>query len=216
MTRAKQKYYVVWAGWNTGVFDNWEDAQQQISGFKGARFKSFDSQEAAINAYRGDPSEYIGIIKKIFTHPAAPVNYEAMPGIRLDAWSVDGACSRNPGPMEYRCVRISDGKEMFHMGPLSDGTNNIGEYLALVHALALLDSLGDHLTPVYSDSRTALSWLRHRGHKSKLSPTPNNKRIFELLARADAWVRTHEIINPVIKWDTDNWGEIPADFGRKS
>lgn len=215
MSKPKKKYYVVWAGWDTGVFDNWEDAQQQINGFKGAKFKSFETQAAAINAYRGNPDEYIGIIRKIFTHQASPVNYDAIPEIRKDAISVDGACSKNPGPMEYRCVRVGTGEEVFRMGPLADGTNNIGEYLALVHALALLDKQGDHLTPIYTDSRTALSWLRHRGHKSKLTRTASNARIFELLARADAWVQTHEILNPVLKWDTDNWGEIPADFGRK-
>lgn len=215
MSQPKKKYYVVWAGWDTGVFDSWEDAQQQINGFKGARFKSFDSQAAAINAYRGDPSEYIGVIRKIFTHPAAPVNYDAIPEIRKDALAVDGACAKNPGPMEYRCVKVATGEEVFHMGPLADGTNNIGEYLALVHALALLDKQGDHLTPIYSDSRTAQAWLRRRGHKSTLAHTPANARIFELLARADTWVQTHEILNPVLKWDTENWGEIPADFGRK-
>jgi len=215
MNHTKNKYYVVWAGWDTGVFDSWEDAKQQITGFKGARYKSFDSQAAAIKAYRGDPDEYISVIRKIFTHPAAPVNYDAIPEIRQDALAVDGACAKNPGPMEYRCVRVATGEEVFHIGPLPDGTNNAGEYLALVHALAMLDKQGDHLTPVYSDSRTALSWLRRRGHKSTLKPTPANTRIFELLTRADKWVQTHEILNPVLKWDTDNWGEIPADFGRK-
>ena len=215
MNSQRKKYYVVWAGHDTGVFDNWDDCQQQINGFPGARYKSFDSKEAAVKAYRGDPSEYIGIIRKIFTHPTAPVNYDAIPAIRQDALAVDGACAKNPGPMEYRCVRVGTGEEVFHMGPLDDGTNNIGEYLALVHALAMLDKQGDHLTPVYSDSRTAQSWLRRRGHTSTLARTPRNARIFELLARADAWVQTHDILNPVIKWDTENWGEIPADFGRK-
>lgn len=210
-----KKYYVVWAGWDTGVYDSWEDAQEQINGFKGARYKSFNSREAAVNAYRGDPDEYIGVLRKIFTHPAAPVNYEAIPQIRRDALAVDGACAKNPGPMEYRCVRVADGTEVFHVGPLDDGTNNVGEYLALVHVLALLDKQGDHLTPVYTDSRTALAWLRRRGHKSTLARTPRNARIHELLTRADAWVQSHEVLNPVLKWDTDNWGEIPADFGRK-
>ncbi len=211
----KKKYYTVWAGWDTGVFDSWDECQQQINGFSGARYKAFDTQEAAVNAYRGDPSEYINVIRKVFTHSAAPVNYDAIPSIRQDAIAVDGACARNPGPMEYRGVRVADGVQLFHVGPLDDGTNNIGEYLALVHALALLDKQGDHITPIYSDSRTALSWLRNRGHKSHLAPTASNARIFEMLARADKWVQTHTILNPVLKWDTDNWGEIPADFGRK-
>lgn len=216
MNSKGRKYYTVWAGHDTGVFDTWEECQQMITGFPNARYKGFNTREAAVNAYRGRPEDHIGLIRAIATRPAsAVINYEAIPEIRRDAWAVDGACAKNPGPMEYRCVRVADGRELFHMGPLPDGTNNVGEYLALVHALAQLDRDGDHLTPVYSDSRTALSWLRNRGHKSKLAHTAANSRIFELLARADAWLQSHRVLNPVLKWDTDNWGEIPADFGRK-
>lgn len=211
-----KKYYVVWAGHDTGIFDSWEECQQMTAGFPGARFKAFPTREAAVNAYRGDPREHFGIISAIARHPAtSPFNYEAIPEIRLEALAVDGACAKNPGPMEYRCVRVADRSEIFHMGPLAGGTNNIGEYLALIHALALLDKKGDHITPVYTDSRTALAWIRNRGHKSKLEKTADNALIFSLLERADAWIRTHEVLNPVLKWDTERWGEIPADFGRK-
>ncbi len=118
--------------------------------------------------------------------------------------------------MEYRGVRVSDGSEIFRVGPLPDGTNNVAEYLALVHALAMLDKQGDHTTPIYSDSRTAQSWLRGGAHRSKLARTPANAKIHEMLQRADMWLASHRpTANPIIKWDTDNWGEIPADFGRK-
>lgn len=97
MSQAKKEILCRVAGWDTGVFDSWEECQQQTNGFPGARFKSFNTQEAAVNAYRGDPSEYIGVIRKIFTHPASPVNYDAIPEIRKDAIAVDGACAKNPG-----------------------------------------------------------------------------------------------------------------------
>lgn len=216
MSSTGKKYYTVWAGHDTGVFDSWEECQQVVNGFPNARYKGFNSREAAVNAYRGNPADHTGLIRAIASrHPASAVNYAAIPEIRREAWAVDGACARNPGPMEYRGVRVADGSEIFHIGPLQGGTNNIGEYLALVHALALLDRNGDHLTPVYSDSRTALAWLRNRGHKSTLARTAANAAIFDLLARADAWVRSHSVLNPVLKWDTERWGEIPADFGRK-
>ncbi|MDE5959129.1 MAG: reverse transcriptase-like protein [Muribaculaceae bacterium] len=145
----------------------------------------------------------------------SPAAAPSDPRIRSVAIAVDGACSSNPGPMEYRGVMVGSGQQVFHVGPLDGGTNNIGEYLALVHALALLDKQGDHTTPIYSDSRTALSWLRRRHSNTKLEPTARNAKVFELLERADRWVATHQILNPVLKWDTDSWGEIPADFGRK-
>lgn len=212
---ANRKYYVVWEGRAPGIYDNWEDAKAQVDGYPGAKYKGFCSQTAATEAFRGNPSDHVGILRAIARHNAGTRRAApAAPPVTV-AIAVDGACSHNPGPMEYRGVNVADGREIFHFGPQDGGTNNIAEYLAIVHALALLDRNGDTHTAVYSDSRTALSWVRNRGHKSKLTPTPHNGRIFELLGRADAWLRTHPVHARVLKWDTSLYGEIPADFGRK-
>ena len=110
---------------------------------------------------------------------------------------------------------MATGEEIFHIGPLEGGTNNIGEYLALIHAAALFAKRGDHSTPIYSDSRTALAWLR-RGHSNTtVKPTAENARVIDLLRRADNWLAHNRVVNPVLKWNTELWGEIPADFGRK-
>ena len=117
--------------------------------------------------------------------------------------------------MEYRGVAVATGEEIFHIGPLEGGTNNIGEYLALIHAAALFAKRGDHSTPIYSDSRTALAWLR-RGHSNTtVKPTAENACVIDLLRRADNWLAHNRVVNPVLKWNTELWGEIPADFGRK-
>lgn len=215
MPYQKRKFYVVWEGRSPGIYDSWEECKLQVDGFPQARYKAFDSQDEATEAFRGSPEEHIGIIKSIASHRAPVVNYAAIPEIRLNAIAVDGACSGNPGKMEYRGVRVADGKELFHFGPADGGTNNIAEYLALIHVLALLDRAGDTTTPVYSDSVTAQSWIRNCGHRSKIEPNKSNQRIIELLQRADIWIKTHSPRNPILKWDTERWGEIPADFGRK-
>ena len=129
------------------------------------------------------------------------------------ALAVDAACSGNPGPMEYRGVYLGDGKEIFHFGPVH-GTNNIGEFLAIVHALALLDKQGLKMT-IYSDSRTAISWVRKKCCKTQLERTEHTEQLFQLIERAEAWLKAHRVTNPIVKWETDQWGEIPADFGRK-
>ena len=218
----KRKFYVVWEGRAPGIYDSWDECKAQVDGYEGAKYKSFVSQTAATEAFRGDPRDHIGILKSIASHRGTPHpvrgeggQYDVPPQAIRRAIAVDGACSRNPGPMEYRGVNVGDGRQIFHFGPQEGGTNNIAEYLALVHALALLDRQGDRDTVVYSDSRTAISWVRNRAHKSKLERTAGNGRIFELLARADAWLQSHPSHARVIKWDTDTLGEIPADFGRK-
>lgn len=214
------KYYVVWNGVHPGIYPSWEECRLQVEGYPDAKYKGFDTKEQAVEAYRGDPTKHIAILrfladnKEKFNKPVA--DYSRFPEIRLDAIAVDGACSANPGPVEYRGVIVGTGEELFRVGPLPGGSNNIGEYLALVHALALLDRRGDTTTPVYADSLTSLAWLRDKGCKTKIPLTHVNAGTFELIRRADNWVRSHPgIPNPVLKWKTSEWGEIPADFGRK-
>lgn len=218
----RRKFYVVWVGRNPGIYDTWQDAQEQVIGFPDARYKSYDDIDEATAAYRGDPREQLGLMRAILQHKPdynpAVRDYTTLPGIHLDAIAVDGACAGNPGRMEYRAVRVADGAEVFHVGdkmPLI-GTNNIAEYLGMIHLAALLAKNGDFKTPIYTDSRNTLAWLR-RGHsKTTLASTPATAKTLELLARADAWLAANgPIRNPIIKWPTEEWGEIPADFGRK-
>lgn len=211
----RRKFYVVWEGHAPGIYDSWDECEQQIKGYPGAKYKSFSSQTEATEAFRGDYRDHIGVIAAIARHQSDIVDYASNPEIVKNSIAVDAACSRNPGPVEYRGVDVMTGAELFHVGPLADGTNNIGEFLALVHALAHFDKAGIYDVTIYSDSRTALSWLRNRAARTKLQPSPANEPIRMLLARAEHWLATHTPRNPVLKWDTERWGEIPADFGRK-
>ena len=131
-----------------------------------------------------------------------------------DAWAVDAACSGNPGPMEYKAIDLQTGAQVFHFGPVY-GTNNIGEFLSIVHALALAWQQGLHTKTIYSDSYNAILWVQKRKCKTKLERTPQTDYIYQLIVRAEYWLKTHNWQNPIKKWNTQNWGEIPADFGRK-
>ena len=212
----KRKFYVVFDGYQPGIYDTWEECKAQVNGYPGAKYKSFDSCEDATVAFRKVMDEGIMQFYSLLSkQKAAPVNFEAFPEIRPDAIAVDGACDKpSGGNFEYQGVKVATGERIFHVGPLAPGSNNIGEYLGLVHALAYLNQQGDGITPIYSDSRTAISWVRRRGHKSTVAMSPDCK-VAELLTRADAWLASHTWTNQIIKWETEKWGEIPADFGRK-
>jgi len=214
MATTKRKWYVVWNGRQPGVCDSWAECEARTKGFEGARYKAFKSQVEAVEAFRNDPGE-MDILRAIATGPKQRPNYEAFPDIVQDSIAVDGACSGNPGLMEYRGVDVPTGAELFHQGPFADATNNIGEFLAIVHALALFHNQGNDHTAIYSDSRTALAWVRNRKCKTQLAHTSNNAKLFDIIARAETWLNTHTWPNRVLKWNTAEWGEIPADFGRK-
>lgn len=209
-----RKFYVVWEGRAPGIYDSWEECEDQVKNFPGARYKAFSTQEEATAAFRGDQKDEMYALRAIASHMAPAVNYADFPEICTDAIAVDAACAGNPGRMEYRGVDVASGAELFHFGPVDNGTNNIGEFLALVHALALCEQQGWTM-PIYSDSVTAQAWVRNRKAKTSLQPTPQNARLLSLVKRAETWLNTHSYANRILKWDTVKWGEIPADFGRK-
>lgn len=217
-----RKFYVVWEGRHPGVFEDWEDALEQVENFPGAKYKSFSSQDEAVAAFRRYLAGNDAPLGEILVKATAARqqctgeerNIADFPEIDLDGWAVDASCMGNPGVMEYRGVELRTGRELFRVGPFQDATNNIGEFLALVHALALQYNIGESHT-IYSDSATGMSWLRNKKTKTTLKPTERNARVFELLDRALGWLATHRYDTKVLKWQTDLWGEIPADFGRK-
>lgn len=220
----KKKYYVVWNGVSPGIYTSWTDCKLQINGFEGAVYKSFDTAEEAEQAYQSSPYQYIR--KKTADQTTAsnekltdvPTNRKdtVLPlplEVTAEALAVDAACSGNPGPMEYRAVYLRTGEVVFHYGPVY-GTNNIGEFLAIVHGLALLKQKGLDM-PIYSDSRNAISWVKQKHCKTKLERNARTEGLFQLIERAENWLKNNNYSTKIIKWETDRWGEVPADFGRK-
>ncbi len=205
----KKKYYVVWVGHRPGIYYSWSDCQEQIKNFPSARYKSFKTYEEAKEAYQGDISEFWGIEKNGKSSSRSSANPVS------GALAVDAACSGNPGDMEYRAVWVDDNSELFHKGPFKQGTNNIGEFLALVHAIAQLKKMNIDDVPIYTDSKIAMGWVLKKKANTKLKKTTQNAILFELIDRAEKWLRTNNWKNPILKWPTSQWGEIPADFGRK-
>lgn len=211
----KKKYYTVWKGHKPGVYDSWEECQKQIKDFKSAVYKSFPDLEMAKSAFRGNPADFMKRSKnEVFDISAAFQMNLKSSKIEWNSISVDAACSGNPGILEYRGVDTKSGIMLFKQGPFPVGTVNLGEFLGIVHALAFLKKQNSEI-PVYTDSVTALSWLRKKQINSKLERNENTEKLFQLVDRALIWLRTTDYSNKVLKWDTKKWGEIPADYGRK-
>jgi len=210
---SKKKFYVVWNGRKKGIYTSWNVCKKQIDGFEGAQYKSFiDLAEAEI-AFCKNYSEYKGKNTKKPTLSSAEKATFGKPN--LESISVDAACAGNPGKMEYRGVLTHNKQEIFKKGPYEKGTNNIGEFLALVHGIALLKNKKQEDIPIYSDSRTAMSWVKQKRCKTNITFDASNTELLALIKRAENWLKENTFKNPILKWETKAWGEIPADFGRK-
>jgi ribonuclease HI len=205
----KQKYYVVWKGRRPGIFTSWAESEKQVKGFAGAEYKAFDTLKDAAAAYQSQYEAFKGKPSSLGRWRAASIK-PILPSICVDA-----ACSGSPGKLEYRGVFTELGTEIFHFGPFPDGTNNVGEFLAIVHALTWMSKNGNPL-PVYSDSQNAISWVYTGKCHTKLGHTAKNAPLFVMIRSAENWLSENELLDDsVLKWDTELWGEIPADFGRK-
>ncbi len=208
---AKKKFYVVWEGNNTGIYNTWKECQQQIEGYKGAKYKSFKTEKNAKEAFKNNYEDYIG--KNIFETELTKEQLKQIGNPILNSIAVDGACN-NKGVSEYKGVYTDTETQLFLQGPYKGGSNNIVEFLALVHALAYCKKHKLNL-PIYSDSRIAINWVQKKYFNTSIKKTKDNKKVFELMDRALHWLKTSSYKNKILKWQTKAWGEIPADFGRK-
>ena len=60
-----------------------------------------------------------------------------------------------------------------------------------------------------------MAWIKAKKCRTKVAKTKANKKIFELIARGEQWLKNNQWNTEILKWETKAWGEIPADFGRK-
>jgi len=212
MSKKKNKYYVVWKGYNPGIYNSWEKCKEQIHGYQGAVYKGYPDLKSATEAFESDYSTQIGknasnkkIDEALLKKAGAPV---------MESISVDAACNTVTKEMEYQGVKTDTGEVLFKKGPFEGGSNNIGEFLALVHALAYCKKENIN-TPIYSDSNSAIKWVKQKKTNTSVVKTQNNEQLFDLIERAEKWLQENHWNNEILKWETAAWGEIPADFGRK-
>lgn len=208
MAEKKKKYYVVWVGVQPGIYETWAECLAMTKGFPNARFKGYETESLAQRAYHNGPDSELTPRAK--TEVVKSKDTFIYPSI-----AVDGATSGNPGDSEYRGVDTLSHQILFHFGPIY-ATNNIVEFLAIVHAMGYMLQRNIKM-PIYSDSRTAISWVNRGKCKTLLPKNEKTATTLNLIARAERWLAQHPFLErpPLLKWETSSWGEIPADFGRK-
>ncbi len=210
----KQKYYTVWKGRQTGVFNTWKEAEEQVKGFETAQYKSFESLKEAEDAFKGNYWQSVQKPQGASSSGKQTKSSALVGKYNVESISVDAACAGNPGKLEYQGVETGTKRVLFSMGPFPQGTVNIGEFLAIVHGLAFLKKHNSPL-PIYSDSKTAISWVKNKAIKTNLERNKKTEELFVLVDRAVQWLKDNPYTNKILKWETEFWGENPADYGRK-
>lgn len=194
----KIKFYVVFEGREPGIYDNWIECEKQVKGYKGAKFKSYESPSLAHFAWED------WIKKAAVSMTGSPI---------WNSISVDASCIGNPGIMEFRGV-MTDTREVLFAKKYPVGTNNIGEFLGLVTGLVYCKTKAIDL-PIYTDSMTALSWVEKRKCNTGFFTSTDAATLQTTVNNAESILAKYVFKTQILKWDTKSWGEIPADYGRK-
>jgi ribonuclease HI len=187
--KKKKKFYTVWVGRNPGVYNTWDECKEQIHGFQNAVYKSFSTLEQAEEALKNDNKNFIGI--DIFESSLSLIELETIGNPLLDSICVDGAWNTQTHEIEYQGIYLKTSEKVFHFGPVSKGTNNIAEFLGLVHALAYCKN---HLLDVviYSDSQTAISWVKKKKAATKIEIDEYSRHVLSLVQRAEEWLKAND------------------------
>lgn len=207
---SKSNFYTVWVGRNPGVYSSWDECKEQVTGFENAVYKAFPTYKAAQKAFEDDSENYIGIKQPTLNTE----QLQAIGSPRPNSLCVDGACSGKTSVMEYQGVMFPSKQKVFKGGPFKTGTNNIAEFLSIVHAMTICKHRPE-ITAIYSDSKIAIKWIEDKKANTHISSNEDSAYILQLVERAERWLHYNTSEVPLLKWETAAWGENPADFGRK-
>jgi ribonuclease HI len=212
--KPKPKYYVVWEGKVPGIYSTWDECLQQTKGFPKAKYKGFFTRQSAEEALKDGSSKHWGTGRSA-NEVIIPAEQRLLIGDPiLESISVDAAWNTGTGVVEYQGVNTKTKEVIFKEGPYSDGTINLGEFIAVVHGLAHCKRHGLNI-PIYTDSAVAMSWVRDKVMRSDHPRSEANIRLYKIVDHALSWLKENEYPNKILKWETKFWGENPADFGRK-
>lgn len=216
-------FYGVWIGKTIGVYDNWDECKEQVNKFPGAIYSKLKStnKKDALSEFEELKKEKVD--NNIDKNKAKNENStweekkKENKGKPIEGvLTVDGAS--NGKNCEFQAVWYPSGEKAFISKVFEGGTNNIAEFLGLVLAVKHLKDKGLPLI-VYTDSITAMSWFRDKKANTTARATGKiTDELENLLTKSEMFLKqNHELMKQVkvLKWETKEWGEIPADFGRK-
>ncbi len=198
-----KKYYAVAQGRTPGIYTTWfgpGGAEEQISGFTGARYKGFSTRREA-EQWLQDPSSATAAKKR---ERRDELSADGNPPLHAVVIYTDGGCLGNPGPGGYGAVILEGEKRTEISQGFQRTTNNRMELMACIMALESLKTPSDVV--LHSDSSYVVNgitkgwakkWRARNWMRNKEEPAVNPdlwERLLDLTGRHRVrfvWVRGH-------------------------
>ncbi|MGB1197395.1 MAG: ribonuclease H family protein [Thalassotalea sp.] len=162
-----KKFYVVWKGEKTGVFDDWGTVQRLTAGRSDAQFMGFPSKAEAESAFKASYTKALmnrsknGTGSSTAKRTSSLGNAPVAPAIKADVQIYcDGACSPNPGKSGtgvavYQQKKLTD---LWYGLYNANGTNNTAELNGLLASFKLAKqylATNEHVQ-ILSDSKYSI------------------------------------------------------------
>jgi ribonuclease HI len=197
---AKQKFYTVWVGRNTGVFDTWEQCKAQIHEFPKAKYKSFGTKNLAEEAF-ANAAEYINEANQNETESPEPI----AESICVHSYAI----SQNI--IGYAGYHTSAGDNYFKFENIETNHIHLADFVGLVHALAYCKEKSLAL-PIYSNSQNAINAIETINiNRLQINPNTISQQAQNLINRAIQFLQNNTYINPILAWQTKNWGVMQSN-----
>lgn len=197
------KYYVVWKGINTGVYDNWNDCKKQVNGFSGALHKSFESLDEAEKAFE----EYSESPNSTSTSiPPSPYS--------IKSFIVNGNCQDTFGEISYRWKISGSTSNAKEINLAMIGTKNIADFIAIVYLIKLSQKVKLNL-PIYTNSKTAKNWILNKKCNHHLFVSKKTEAVLAVIKETEDWLSNNAVENEILFWDSVAWGKFPLVNRRK-
>ncbi len=143
------KFYAVKNGYNTGIYNTWEECRKQVNGYGGAQYKSFSRIE--------DAEEYLGVNRQIslFDSPADEPNTAVA--------YVDGSYNQDTKAFACGVVIFHNGtertfSECFHNDDEAQMRNVAGEIRGAMKAMRYCDENNIKEIDIYYDYEGIEKW----------------------------------------------------------
>lgn len=201
---AKKKFYAVAKGRNPGVYTSWPEAEIQVKGYPGAKFKGFASLTDA-KEWVENPPDWQPKKRTITKKNRVARNEILVPSADCIEIYTDGGAINNPGPGGYGVVILVDDTSKELSGGYRYTTNNRMELMACIKGIEALPTRKRKVA-LFSDSKYVVNgfskgwakgWRKRKWMKSDGKPAVNPdlwKKLLDLtegLNISFQWVKGH-------------------------
>lgn len=129
----------------------------------------------------------------------------------MDKIIVHSTANTKTKRMAYKGFNESTNKWIFKVKYKGYCTQNVADFMAIVHALHYC-KINNIDLPIYNDNLVAIKWVKDKKVNSLLIKTKENHELFQSFENALVILKQNDFLNPILFWKKKELGNIKNPF----